>query len=262
MKIGSEIKEGTLLGGKLRDRQFASCHRTGCEPVLLAASIPARAGDRVLEAGTGAGAGLLCLGWRVPGLSGIGLEVVPELAALANVNFQLNGFESFSARVADVEKPDLSPKFDHALANPPWHGASDSVSPDAARALAHHGRQGLLEHWVRGLSACLKPRGSLTLIIPAAHHGEALSSLGRNGYGAIQFLPLWPRAGIAAKLLIIGARLGVTGPDRILPGFALHEGNKISAAAEAVLRAAEPTELADPVPHSRPKAASGPGGPG
>jgi hypothetical protein len=42
----------------------------------------------------------------------------------------------------------------------------------------------------------------------------------------------------------------------------LHEGNKISAAAEAVLRAAEPTELADPVPHSRPKAASGPGGPG
>ena len=61
--------DGCLLDGRVRYAQPASGsdgYRTGIEPVLLAASIPAQAGQRVLEAGVGAGAGLICLAARVP----------------------------------------------------------------------------------------------------------------------------------------------------------------------------------------------------
>jgi tRNA1(Val) A37 N6-methylase TrmN6 len=44
---------GTLLGGRVSYRQFAAGHRSGFEPVFLAAAVPAQAGERVLEAGTG-----------------------------------------------------------------------------------------------------------------------------------------------------------------------------------------------------------------
>ena len=75
-----------LLDGRVRHDQPAAGHRTGIEPVLLAASIPARAGARVLEGGAGSGAALLCLAHRVPGIIGLGLEIDPALAAIASAN--------------------------------------------------------------------------------------------------------------------------------------------------------------------------------
>jgi tRNA1(Val) A37 N6-methylase TrmN6 len=69
-----ETTTGGLLNGRVTYRQFAAGHRSGFEPVLLAASVPAKTGQCVLEAGTGAGAALLCLSARVPGITGYGLE--------------------------------------------------------------------------------------------------------------------------------------------------------------------------------------------
>jgi tRNA1Val (adenine37-N6)-methyltransferase len=71
-------------------RQPIDGYRTGIEPVLLAASVPARSGQRVVEAGTGAGAGLLCLLARVAGLSAIGIERDADMAALARRNLADN----------------------------------------------------------------------------------------------------------------------------------------------------------------------------
>ncbi len=84
--------DGTLLGGRLIYRQTQAGYRTGIEPVLLAASIPVRPGERVAEGGTGAGAGLLCLAARVPGLVGLGLEIDPGLVEAARGNITANGF--------------------------------------------------------------------------------------------------------------------------------------------------------------------------
>ena len=70
-----DVTEGHLLGGRVRYAQPRVGYRTGIEPVLLAAAVAARAGERVLEAGCGAGAGLLCLAARVPGITGLGVEL-------------------------------------------------------------------------------------------------------------------------------------------------------------------------------------------
>jgi tRNA1(Val) A37 N6-methylase TrmN6 len=231
-----EVTEGNLLGGKRRYRQFAGGHRSGFEPVLLAAAVPAKAGERVLEAGAGAGAALLCLGYRVPGIVGVGVEIDQALAGLANENFNINGLVDFYCVVDDAEKPALGQEFDHVMANPPWHDAASTNSPDAGRALAHHAKGSLLEDWVKGLIPCLKPHGSLTLILPAAALSGAVCHLRARNCGAISLFPLWPRVGKPAKLVIIAARHGGKGPDRVLPGLVLHDENGITPEAQAVLR--------------------------
>ncbi|HLB98700.1 MAG TPA: SAM-dependent methyltransferase, partial [Acetobacteraceae bacterium] len=60
-----KLTEGHLLGGRVRYAQPREGFRSGIEPVMLAAAVPARTGERVLEAGSGAGAALLCLAARV-----------------------------------------------------------------------------------------------------------------------------------------------------------------------------------------------------
>jgi tRNA1(Val) A37 N6-methylase TrmN6 len=227
--------EGTLLDGKIRYRQFAAGHRSGFEPVLLAAAVPAKPGESVLEAGTGAGAALLCLAHRVPGLTGLGLEIDPVLTDLATENFKINGLETFSAITADAAHPP-DQKFDHILANPPWHGAASTNSPDAIRALAHHAPPGLLSEWLAALTKALKPEGSITLILPAAALSEAATALRAARHGALALFPLWPRAGRPANQIIIAGRKGSKTQDKILPGLFLHGEQGLTPAAEAVLR--------------------------
>ena len=82
---------GYLLGGRVRYAQPRQGFRSGIEPVLLAAAVPARAGERVLEGGTGAGAALLCLAARVPGVHGVGIERDGTLVSLARRNASANG---------------------------------------------------------------------------------------------------------------------------------------------------------------------------
>jgi tRNA1(Val) A37 N6-methylase TrmN6 len=122
------------------------------------------------------------------------------------------------------------------MANPPWHDAAGTRSPNPQRALAHHATPSLLSAWITGLVDCLKPRGTITLILPAASFAEAASWLREHKCGAVRIFPLWPRAGQPAKLVIVSAKLGGGGPDKILPGLVLHDEAGITDAAQAILR--------------------------
>jgi len=231
-----ETSQGNLLGGRVAYKQLRAGHRTGFEPVLLAASVPAAPGELVLEAGTGAGAALLCLAARVAGVVGVGVEIAPVLARLAAENFAANGFAGLSAVVADAAAlPFREQSFDHVLANPPWFGARNTESPDRLRALAHMAGG----DWLASLTAVLRPKGSISLILPAGAFVGAVAAL-RGQYGGITLLPLWPRAGAAAKLVILRARKGSRSPDRVCSGLVLHDGAGITREAQEVLREGKP----------------------
>ena len=60
--------------------------RSGSDAVLLAASVPARAGEAVLDLGCGVGVAMYCLGSRVPGVRLTGVERNAEAAGLARRN--------------------------------------------------------------------------------------------------------------------------------------------------------------------------------
>lgn len=233
-----QTTEGRLLGGRVRYAQPAKGFRSGIEPVLLAASIPARPGERVLEAGTGAGAALLCLGARVPGVTGVGVEIDRALAALAAENFRANEQTGFEVRAEPLaELPPDCGMFDHAFCNPPYHPERGTPSLDSRKQQAKRGGVGLIEEWVLALGQRLRPRGTLTVILPAARLTEAVASMLVAHCGAIAILPLWPAAGRAAKLVLVQATRDRSGPDRVLPGLVLHEPDgRFTDAAEAILR--------------------------
>ncbi len=230
------LSEGTLLGGRVIYRQLTTGHRSGFEPVLLAAAVAARPGQTVLEAGTGAGAGLLCLAARVPDLRAYGLELDPALAQLAGDNFKINNFRNLHAIQGHAVAPPFRPVFDHVLANPPWHDALGTASPDAKRALAHQAGPDLLPHWITSLAALLKPRGSLTLILPAASFAPAVAALAQARCGGVTLLPLWPHQGQPARQVLVTARRGSRQPAAIVPGLVLHDPTGIAATAEKILR--------------------------
>jgi tRNA1Val (adenine37-N6)-methyltransferase len=211
-------------------RQLVDGHRTGFEPVLLAAAGPAKAGDLVLAAGAGAGAGLLVLTARVPGVRAVGLEHDGVLAALAAENFRVNGFADCAAVQGDAVRPPFGPVFDHVMANPPWYDARGTAPPDARRALAHMAAPGLLGSWMKLLVGCLRPRGRATFILPAA------SCSTKPGCGALRVIPLWPRVGVQAKTIIVSAVRGSQALDSLHPGLVLHDAAGITPQVEAILR--------------------------
>ncbi len=240
MEPATELTHGHLLGGRIRYAQPARGFRSGIEPVLLAAAVPARPGQHVLEAGTGAGAGLLCLAARVQGIGGFGLERDPELARIARANLQANGCDAIQIESADVTSWQPRLAFDHVFSNPPWHAENCTPSPDSARDRAKRATAGLPGAWVRGLARALKSRGTLTLILPVSGLAEWMEALSGNDCGAPTLLPLWPRIGRPAKLVLLHAIKGGRGPSRLLAGLVLHADGGFTPAAEAVLRDGQP----------------------
>ncbi len=229
--------EGWLLDGRVRYAQPLDGYRTGIEPVLLAASVPARAGERVLEAGTGAGAGLLCLAARVPGVLGLGVEVDSAMAELARQNVTANGIAGISIVTADISAWCGNGSFDHAFSNPPWHDPADTLPPVARRRLATHEGEVALEGWIAALRVTLRPKGSLTVLVPARQAARAVAALQAEGFGRLTLFPLWPKPGRDAKLVLIRGHAGQQGPGRIASGLVLHDDDgRFSGPAQSLLR--------------------------
>ena len=195
----------SFLGGRITAQQSVDGFRSGTDAVVLAASVPAQEGDELLELGAGAGIASLCVAARIPGCSVSGLEVFPELVALAQANAHSNGMDgrvAFAcADVFDLPRPWRRP-FSHVFCNPPFHGAQGTSSPRTERALALQDK-GLLANWLASGLKRVRAGGTFTAIIRADRLQEALDALPPTG---IAIFPLWPHAGEPAKRIIVQAR--------------------------------------------------------
>ena len=240
--------EDQLLGGRVRLRQPEEGYRAAIDPVLLAAAVPARSGDRVLDAGTGAGAAALCLAARVPGCRIVGIEKDAAMARLARGNAALNEVEE---RVSIVEA-DLAGagggglaagSFHHAMANPPYLAPGGTASPHALKAAANIEADAALGDWVAFALKMVRAKGSLSFIYRADRIEVLLAALAGKA-GELVLFPLWPKEGAAAKRILVRARKGVASPSRLAPGLVLHGADgRYTAAAEAVLRGGAPLEI-------------------
>ena len=85
--------EHTVLGGRLKLHQPAEGYRAAIDPVLLAASVPCRAGEKILDLGTGIGTAALCLLARTSGVKMVGIDIQDDLIGLAIKNAGLNDLQ-------------------------------------------------------------------------------------------------------------------------------------------------------------------------
>ncbi|RDD60936.1 methyltransferase domain-containing protein [Ferruginivarius sediminum] len=229
-------------------RQPVDGYRVAIDPVLLAAAVPVRAGESVLDLGCGVGAAALCLLARQPEARVLGLEIQPDLAALAASNAEANGAAShFSVVAGDLLTPPLKADgagFDHVMANPPYLSAESARRPDNhSRAIANVEGAARLANWVAAALALCRPRGTITFIHRADRLDRLLAALTGQA-GAIVVFPLWPMPGKDAKRVLVQARKDIKTPTRMAAGLTLHvAGGGFTQPAEAVLRGETPLTL-------------------
>jgi tRNA1(Val) A37 N6-methylase TrmN6 len=240
------VTDDAVLGGRLRLRQPERGHRVGHDAILLAASCPARSGDRVVDLGAGVGGAGLALAARVTGAAVTLVEVDAVLAALAGQNAQLNDLAGrVRAVTLDVSAParaftaaGLAPdSVMRVLMNPPFNDpARQRSSPDNKRRLAHAASRAQLPLWIRTAARLLRPRGTLTLIWRADGLADVLAALA-PAFGGVAIRPVHPRPDAPAIRVIVNGVKASKAPLALLPGLFLNdETGRPTQAAEAVLR--------------------------
>ena len=249
--------DDAFLGGVLKVLQPRSGYRAGLDAVLLAAAAPVRAGDRVLDAGSGVGVVGLCIAAREAGAHVTLVDKETELVGLAEQNIVRNGLQDrVSVVEADVTGPARglmmaglgSDSFSHVVINPPFHTEGHGRRPRSAiKAAAHAMPAGQLARWIAFAARVAMPDGTLTIV----HRADALTELlGRvdGRFGALKLLPIYPRAGTQASRILLQGRKGSRAPLTILPGLILHgDNNEFRPNVAGILRHGEPLDLSGKV---------------
>jgi tRNA1(Val) A37 N6-methylase TrmN6 len=251
--IIGDITDDAVLGGRLRLRQPKRGHRVGHDAILLAAATGGHPGEHVVDLGAGVGAAGLALAIRIAGLNVTLVEIDGALIELAAGNILRNSFEgrakAITCDVEDISALDragLHPgAADRVLMNPPFNDERrQNVSPDPRRRLAHAAGPQLLARWIASAAWLLKPQGVLTLIWRADALDDVIAAL-RPAFGAVAVLPVLPRPGQPAIRVLVRAVKSGAGAMPNYPALVLNDATgRPSAAAEAVLRGAEPLAIA------------------
>jgi tRNA1(Val) A37 N6-methylase TrmN6 len=237
----ADLMENALLGGRVRLLQRADGYRAGMDAALLAAAVPARPGERVLEAGCGAGAVLMQIGQRCPEARLTGLERDRTAAALAVRNAALNAMDDrVEIATGDVASGFAAldrPSFDWAVSNPPFFDDDRALrAPAPAKRGAWIADDGL-PAWTEFLVRGIRDGGGIVIVHRADRLADLLGLLGPR-CGSFAIRPVQPFADQPAKRVLVHARKAGRAPLRLLPGLVLHDrsGSKHTPEAEAILR--------------------------
>jgi tRNA1(Val) A37 N6-methylase TrmN6 len=93
--------------------------------------------------------------------------------------------------------------------------------------------------WLRLARALVRPKGTVTAILPPDQIPLALEALAPAGQG-VELIPLWPKPGAPAKRIIIRTRMNAKAPLQLHAGLLLATTHgKPTPEAEAVLRHGE-----------------------
>lgn len=221
------------------DRRIAAAQpkagfRAGHDTVLLAAAVPL--GRKVLELGSGAGIASLCYACRVPDAEVLGIEIDPELVAIANDNAARNGMADrvqFTVGDARILAASAS-KFDQVFFNPPFHSSEGTASANPALDRAKRDLGSAITAWTKSALGAVHRNGRVTAILRADRVGDMIAAAANL---AVIVFPLMPRLGAAPKRMIVSVNAGQAGPPRTCSGLVLHRGDGgATPQADAILR--------------------------
>lgn len=234
-----------LLGGRVAIRQPTRGYRVSIDAVLLAASVETSQVGSVLDVGCGDGGATLCLAWRAPEIRLCGIDVRSDALERFSASVTQNGWENrITGLLADVGAgtvAQMRDTFDQVISNPPYlpvermdrRMASGEPDPATTETVP-------LSHWIAFMLSSLRDGGRLNMVHRADRLEDILTAVAGQA-GEIEIYPIWPRAGAAAKRVIVSARKGVRGPSRLLSGLVLHDDDgAFTPAARAIFEDGAP----------------------
>lgn len=222
-----------LPGERLEDLQNGFCilqnsayFPFGTDAVLLAHFAQVKAGERIADFGTGGGIIPILLCARVPELCVTGLEVQPELCAMAQRSVSLNGLEERIDIVCGnirEAKSLLGTGLDAVVTNPPYEKA-DSGKPHASAHVGIAKRELLctLEDVAASAAAVLHTGGRLYMIYPTARFAELIAALVRHRLEPKRVQLVASREDKPPGFALVEARKGARPGLRFLPQLAIY----------------------------------------
>lgn len=236
------VSEDTILNGRVTLLQPTRGFRAAIDPVLLAASVPAMNGDRILDVGTGSGAAALALLARTPWTWVTGIDIQSDLVHLAKLSARRNdAAERAQFSVLDIADPGtvhFAP-FDHVMSNPPFLDKNSGQRPkDPARARATLESTADLATWLKFMVANVTEGGTITVVHRYDRVDEILQHVVDLGCGDIKILDLLSvDDGRPVKRAIVQATAAKTHTDIQRARMVLHETDgEFTHAARAILR--------------------------
>jgi release factor glutamine methyltransferase len=142
---------------------------------------------RVLDLGTGTGCLLLAVLHECPGAWGLGVDLVPQAAALAARNAASLGLADRAAFLAADWSAPLSARFDLVLCNPPYIAEAEPLMPEVGRhepaSALFAGRDGLdaYRRLATALPALLAPGGAAVLELGAGQEARVAALMAAAG---------------------------------------------------------------------------------
>ena len=215
--------------------------RTSVDTIFLASACPAQGSETVLDVGCGVGAAGLCVLARQPDAKLTGLDIQADHIELAKRNAAFNGMKALFIQGNIQDKPDLK-TYDHIICNPPYRDSGAYLaSPSSSKNIAIGHDALSLQDWTNFAWHHIKGQGSLTMIHDAAYTDSVIRALyserGKRRFGGVEIIPLYPKANMAAKRIIVRAWKHRKSPTTLHAGLIIHNiDNTYTKKADDILR--------------------------
>lgn len=185
----------------------------GMDAVLLTGFTTLKAGDKVLDMGTGTGIIPILLSAKTDASHFTALEIQPDSADMARRSVELNGLsDKISIVEGDIkEAAGIFPKagFDAITCNPPYMiGEHGIANPSSALSIARHEVMCTFEDVTSNAAALLKPGGKFFLVHRPFRLAEIIVTLTKYKLEPKRMQLVYPFADKEPNMVLIEAVRG------------------------------------------------------
>ena len=198
----------TFFNGRIQVKQDRAGYRFSIDAVLLAFHARPRAGDRIIDLGTGCGIIALIMAFRNPGIRVYAVELQDDLVKLAISNVKTNRLQDriavLAADMRKIKPNHVEGPVDLVVCNPPFRRpGSGKINPDGQRAVARHEVKANLQDVIGAARRMLKTAGRLVAIYTAERTADILQQMRADGIEPKHIRTIHSQLASDAKLVLV-----------------------------------------------------------